>query len=151
MVRCYGRSNLKAGNIPDLRWILYSKYSNDIAKLPPTFSALKYRIFRAHYVALVLKRCCEPFQNLPDATGYGWEIENETLVPILTDELPAPTGLIELSMCSCKTNCETNRCSCKKNSLVCTEMCKCSDTCNNCETYDGTASDSEDDDVDGDD
>ena len=51
----------------------------------------------------------------------------------MTDDLPGHTGLIELSMCSCKTGCSSGRCTCKKNNLLCTEMCKCSDTCENSE------------------
>ena len=49
----------------------------------------------------------------------------------MTGDLPAPTGLNELSMCSCKTDCSSGRCTCKKNNLLCTETCKCSDTCKN--------------------
>jgi len=30
-----------------------------------------------------------------------------------------------MSLCKCKTGCNTMRCKCKKNSLVCTEMCFC--------------------------
>ena len=46
-------------------------------------------------------------------------------MPILTDELPAPEAAIEMSLCKCKTGCSNMRCKCKKNSLVCTEMCQC--------------------------
>ena len=108
VVRGYTKSGMKANKIADLRWWLFSKYTTEVAKLPPTLSALKHRIFRSHYVAFVL-----------------------------TDDLPAPTGLIELSMCSCKSPCQTDRCMCRKNKLLCTEMCKCVDTCENCDN-DGT-------------
>ena len=94
-------------------------------------SALKYRIFQAHYAALLLKRCISSIQNLPDPCRSGWELDNTNLVPIMTGGLAAPTGLIELSMCSCKTGCSSGRCTCKKNNLLCTEMCKCSDACEN--------------------
>ena len=117
--------------IADLRWLLFSKYSCEVSILPPTMSALKYRIFRAHYAALILKKCRSSIQNLPDSCGFGWELDNENLVPIMTGDLPAPTGLNELSMCSCKTGCSSGRCTCKKNNLLCTETCKCSDTCKN--------------------
>jgi len=50
----------------------------------------------------------------------------------MNDDLPAPTGLIELSMCSCKSNCSNDRCTCRRNKLVCTEMCRC---CNACEKF----------------
>ena len=115
--------------IADLRGLLFSKYS--YSKLPLTMSALKYRIFRVHYAALILKNCTSSIQNLPDPCGFGWELDNGNLVPVLTDDLPAPTGLIELSMCSCKTGCSSGRCTCKKNNLLCTEMCKGSDACEN--------------------
>ena len=46
-------------------------------------------------------------------------------MPILTDEPPAPEAVFEMSLCKCKTDCSTMRCKCKKNSLVCTEMCLC--------------------------
>ena len=94
-------------------------------------SALKYRIFQAHYAALLLKRCISSIQNLPDLCRFGWELDNTNLVPIMTGGLAAPTGLIELSMCSCKTGCSSGRCTCKKNNLLCTEMCKSSDACEN--------------------
>ena len=103
--------------IADLRWLLFSKYSCEVSKLPPTMSALKYRIFRAHYAAWILKKCTSSIQNLPDPSGFGWELDNGNLVPIMTGGLPAPTGLIELSMCSCKTGCSSGRRTCKKNNL----------------------------------
>ena len=109
----------------------YGKYSYEVSKLPPTMRALKYRIFRAHYAALILKTCTSSIQNLPDPCGFGWELDNGNLVPTMTDDLPSPTGLIELSMCSCKTGCSSGRCTCKKNKLLRTEMCKCSDACKN--------------------
>ena len=72
-------------------------------------SALKYRIFRAHYAALILKKCTLSIQNLPYPCEFSWELDNGNLVPIMTDDLPAPTGLIELSMCSCKIGFSSRR------------------------------------------
>lgn len=101
-------------------------------RLPPTMSAIKFKVFRTHYVTLTLKRAHQPFQLLPEATGYGWEQDNDELVAIMTDSLPAPLALVELSACGCKTECSNGRCLCYKNNLVCTDMCKCSD-CKNCD------------------
>ena len=80
---------------------------------------------------MVLKRCGQSIQSLPDPLGFGWDSDDNNLIPLLTDELPAPIGLIELSMCGCKGLCDTNRCTCYKNNLVCTDMCKCSEDCMN--------------------
>ena len=60
-------------------------------------STLKHRIFRAHYAALILK-CTSSIQNLPDPSGFDWELDIRNLFPIMIDDLPAPTGLTELSM-----------------------------------------------------
>ena len=87
-------------------------------------SALKYRLFRAHYAALILTKCTSSIQNLPDPSGFGWELDNGNLVPTMTDAVPAPTGLIKFSMCSCKTGCSSGRCTCKKNKLKCYKL-KC--------------------------
>ena len=56
-------------------------------------------------------------------------------MPILTDELPAPLALTELSVCSCKTKCATNKCKCRKNVLQSTDICKSGD-CKNGNVHD---------------
>ena len=50
----------------------------------------------------------------------------------MTDNLPAPLALIELSVYGCNGDCSTQRRKCFKNNLVCTDMCKCATEC----TYD---------------
>ena len=42
----------------------------------------------------------------------------------MTDELPAPLALVELSLCNCATLCNNNHCKCYKNNLPCTDVCK---------------------------
>ena len=46
-------------------------------------------------------------------------------------EMPTPKHIVELCICKCKTGCESLGCSCKKNILVCIEMCMCND-CKSC-------------------
>ena len=132
MVTAYAGSKCPATikTIPELRWYLFSKFQNDISDLPPTTAALKYKIFRCHFVVLVLRKSLLAIQALPSPLNYGWESNGDAYKVIMTDELPAPVALIELSVCSCKTNCVTNRCKCRKNNLQCTDMCKCMD-CDN--------------------
>ena len=136
--------------IADLRRLLFSKYLCGVSKLPPTMSALKYRTFRPHYAALILKTCTSSIQNLPDPNGimlpYNLrsahrlfnifqthvELDNGNLVPIMTNDRPVPTGLIELTMRSCKTGSSSGRCTCKKSNLLCTEMCSGACEISNC-------------------
>ena len=132
VVKVYGdKKRTDVDTLSQLRWFLFSKFQYDAARLPPTMSALKYKIFRSHFVCLVLKRSDVPIQNLPPPESYGWELNNRSLDPIMTDNLPAPIALIELSVCSCKGDCSNKRCKCLKNELVCTDMCKCNGCTNN--------------------
>ena len=39
-----------------------------------------------------------------------WVLSEGTLAPIATEDLPAPSKMIELTMCNCSTNCLTNWC-----------------------------------------
>lgn len=110
---------------------LFSKFQLEANKLPPTFGAFKYKLFRTHYITMVLRRSHLPIQKLPPPLNYGWENEDSSLVQILTDNLPAPMALIELSSCSCKSSCSNNRCKCRKNGFTCTDMCKCLECRNN--------------------
>jgi hypothetical protein len=81
---------------------------------------------------MVLRRSHISAQNLPSPVNYGWDNVDGSFIPILTDKLPAPMALIELiSACSCKSQCTTNRCKCRKNGFFCTDMCKCGDCKNN--------------------
>ena len=50
----------------------------------------------------------------------------------MTTNPPAPESIIELTACGCKTGCKSDRCRCRKNKFVCTEMCRCKD-CENTE------------------
>lgn len=118
-------------SLSDLRWYLFSKFQLEANKLPPTFGAFKYKLFRTHYITMVLRRSHLPIQKLPPPLNYGWENEDSSLVQILTDNLPAPMALIELSSCSCKSSCSNNRCKCRKNGFTCTDMCKCLECRNN--------------------
>ena len=72
-------------------------------------------------------------QNLPLPERYGWEINGTSLERIMKDNLAAPLSLIELSISNCKGGCNTQICKCFKNSLVYTDLCKCS-ACNNSDT-----------------
>ena len=55
-------------------------------------------MIRSHFIALVLRRACWNFQQLPSFENYGRKIRQEKIVATLTDELPAQMSLVELSM-----------------------------------------------------
>ncbi len=113
--------------IPELRWYLFCKHMAESVKLPPTIGALKQHILRVHLQASVWGQASiaqqiflDPLQN-----GYHRNSDGE-LTPTTTDILPAPKAVIEMDRCQCKGDCTSQRCSCKSNSLQCTDLCLCS-------------------------
>ena len=73
VVTAYGESKCPptTKTIFKLRWYLYSKFQSDIRDLPPTAAALKYKIFRCNYLALVLCKSLLTRQELPSPLSYG--------------------------------------------------------------------------------
>jgi len=62
--------------------------------------------------------------DLPPIEANGWNAENGLYITVRCLALPAPQPVIELLKCSCKAGCK-GRCSCSKNGLPCTPLCKC--------------------------
>ena len=123
----------KKSSIADIRWWLFHKKGFQSEKLPPTEAALILSIKRSHYQSYIWSSDMTAVPQELDALDYGWKLENNLYVPCTTTLPPAPDAVIELVKCGCsKTNCGTERCTCKKNSLRCTELCGCSDNDDEC-------------------
>ena len=74
----------------------------------------------------------EPCQGLPPPTDYGWVLENDRLVPVRSSGLPAPLSVPMHIKCSCKaSSCASSKCSGMHVNMKCTELCGCSDDCQN--------------------
>jgi len=81
---------------------------------------------------------------LPALEHNGWEINSKgEYVPVMRLMEPAPKAVLELVKCGCQGNCDSANCSCLRNGLSCTALCKCTD-CSNvqklniCEDIDDT-------------
>ncbi len=100
------------------------KFGED--SLPPNKDALNLHTLRANYVSYIWRRCLQQLINAPDFTECGWKIDDGGKLAI--EWLSSPAGidaLVENAKCCCKTGCSTRRCTCVKNELKCTELCKC--------------------------
>lgn len=123
LVALYGGG--QTNNINSLR---FEKFCQKVAAnisfvhpqtLPPTASAAKYHSYRVYY-------------QVQEWTGrmglnpldWGWHVENKQLVPTTMDLPPAPPSLQNIIRCSCKTDCTSARCSCRKHGLDCSLACK---------------------------
>ncbi|CAH3016307.1 unnamed protein product, partial [Porites evermanni] len=115
-----------------LRWSLFKKNQAESERLPPTQAALHQAILRAHYQLLVWNNDHVANPVLPSPEGYGWQDEDGKWVPVMTNLPPAPEATIQLVRCKCaKSRCSNNRCQCQKAGLVCTDLCLCSEDCQN--------------------
>ncbi len=101
-------------------------------KLPPTIGALKQHILRVHLQASVWGEACIARQIFLDPLQNGYHRNSdEEFTPTTTDILPAPKAVIEMVRCQCKSDCTSQRCSCKSNSLQCTYRRLYSTQCEN--------------------
>ena len=115
------------------RWLLFRQFQAEGKKLPPTKAALKQHTNRANFQAMIWNTAHMPFLYMPSPVGHGWIDEKGTMVPLTTLQNPAPDAVLELVQYSCaKSKCSAN-CSCRRNNLVCTEMCKCGADDDQCE------------------
>ena len=90
--------------------------------LPPTSAAAKFHSLRVFY------QICQWKGSDADMTPkeWGWKDTENGWAPIPTDRPPAPEELLKIRRCGCTSECNTLRCTCKKNGL------KCSITCTHC-------------------
>lgn len=107
--------------LPDLRWELFRAKNLESEMLPPTRGTLIPHIQRVKYVVMRDKGYTSSQPSLPSLEGNGWSKEE---MPVRCLVPPAPRAVIEMVKCGCKGECKGN-CSCAKNELDCTPLCKC--------------------------
>ena len=112
----------------DLNFLRHKKFCEKVASnvasiepqtLPPTSAAMKYHSYRVYYQICVWNEWDS--EMLPE--DWGWRINEEGFVPVATDLPVAPENLLKVVRCSCKTDCNSLRCSCRKHNLKCTIAC----------------------------
>ena len=100
--------------------------------LPPTARAAHFHGLRVHHQVLDWSFSEEDYKP----TEWGWTVENNSFVPIMTDYDVAPSEVKTIIRCHCKVKRKNvcDSCSCRKYGLKCTSLClgcrgeKCSNT-----------------------
>ena len=110
--------------IPHLRWQLFSTKNLEGEMLPTTQAALLPHLMRTNYICTHKKSYTTATPALSRLEDNGWAYEESVFIPVKCLSCPAPSAVIELVKCGCKKLCKGN-CSCAKNGLVCTPLCKC--------------------------
>ena len=104
----------------------YSRYCLKVAtgntcvqpeSLPPTSAAARFHSLRVYHQVQQWKGTDLPPQE------WGWEMKGGNLSPTRTNLPAAHASLLEIIRCNCKTDCSTQRCSCRKNGLDCSAAC----------------------------
>ena len=88
--------------------------------LPPTTAAAKYHSLRVYYQVQQWRGTAGELLT----TEWGWKDSDGGLIPVQTDLPPAPQELLQIIRCSCKTDCSSLRCTCKKHDIECSVACK---------------------------
>ena len=92
------------------------KDSFNLATLPPTSAAAKQHILRTYL------QVQQWIGNELEPTDWGWRVYMDTLIPVPTDQPPAPERLLNLVSCKCKTGCSRG-CGCRRVGALCSPMC----------------------------
>jgi hypothetical protein len=95
--------------------------SVQVQSLPPTTNAARFHSLRVY---LQCQYWLNKIIREMDPTAWGWTIRKENLFPIEMSQKPAPDFLLEIINCNCKSDCDTNRCGCRKTGLNCSGGCR---------------------------
>ena len=125
--------------LSELRWELFRAKNLESEMLPPTVGTLIPHAQRVNYIMVMRDRgYISPHPSVQNLEGNGW---SERGLPIKCIVCPAPHYVVVLVKCGCKGECKGN-CSCTKNGLACTALCKCHAAgCSNHNVYHGDGQD----------
>ena len=121
----------KASNhkfVNEARRELLCQKNKTMETIPPTQNALLQLCKRVAYQAGIWTASDLAQQQTPTPEGHGWTLDRESnsWLPVWTTLPVASAACNELVKCACKSvkGCGA-RCSCKKASWKCTELCGC--------------------------
>ena len=131
-LKLYG--DVRSTSLDTLRYIFYTRSISrsslssvvKLESLPPTVAAAKFHPYRA-YLAVN-----QWIGNNLWPNDWRWQYRDGSLVQLTTDRPVAPTRVLRIVSCGCKTGCQ-NTCGWRKAGVYCSPMCShCNgQTCSN--------------------
>ena len=125
-IQCFELLHSSSETLPVIRKMNYQKMvlstraNVDPSTLPPSPRAAYFHGLRVYHQVKV-------WRELKDSDDtplhWGWKLQGQSMVPIMTDEEAGPPDLLKVIRCGCKGECDTNRCTCRKAGLNCTSYC----------------------------
>lgn len=127
VVQLYGGD--KNVNLNTMRYlnVISPKYV-PVERMPPTSRACHFHSLRVHLQVSTWQH----LGTMLKKEEFGFNIENGSVVPIVTDIEPAPPHLLQDIRCSCKSSkrlCVS--CNCARKGMACSIHCKCGAQCEN--------------------
>ena len=123
----YRPARSSVNNINELRYQLFTAKAAQSDHLPPTQDALHLHLQQANYQAVIWSRDLEAKPAVPTPSNHGWQLVDSVLTIEWLRQRPAPDELLLLVRCSCQSGCASNRCSCRRSGMQCTDACRCDD------------------------
>ena len=122
----YSNSKTSIRTLKELRWDLVRTKVMEGEKLPPTRGTFIPHLKRANYTSWRDKTYRITNPDIPPIDGNGWTVSNNIYVSGRCILPAAPAAVLELVKCSCKGSCDPEKiiCSCVRNKLSCTALCK---------------------------
>ena len=144
-------SQTKSLSLNQARHTIYSRKKKPpkLKNLPPTDLNLALHVRSAHLQMLLWKAADKPSAPVLDITNYGWDTDNNTVMPCISRDPVAPPGLLDVISCGCQAAgkaCSQRNCSCVSAGLSCTAYCVCEggDICCNPHSKDNDLDDEDD-------
>ena len=118
-------SGLPNQTLSDLRYQAFCKSALgrkfQAERLPPTTNAAHFHSLRAHMQIVTW----ESLGSIHlDPTVWGWLHKNDSFSPVVMTSAVAPDGLLKFVRCSCKSDCKSAHCTCRKHGVKCVAACK---------------------------
>ncbi len=115
----------------EARYRLYTRKHGKplrIMALPPTSQNLLFHILRALYAVILAKAADKEALPPLDLCDFGWEMKEGAPVPATSKGPTGPQARIDVIVCGCAADgkaCNTQSCSCHRERVSCTIVCKC--------------------------
>jgi hypothetical protein len=97
-----------------------SNHPKPLELLPPTSSVIQNHIKRAFFILRNVLNILNEQYTVPDATNYGWLLEDATMLPVKGLKSIPPEIL---TVCQCGGQCDTRRCVCRRGGMSCVVFC----------------------------
>lgn len=136
----YGQDDCSSVN--HARYRIFSISGCDEQKLAPSQNSLILHAQRANYQTCINRLALDRQVEAPNPNDHGWVLEKDTVRVRWISQDPIPREIMEIDSCKCKSGCDTNRCTCKKSSVTCTDLCGCFfEILNDAELFDSDSDD----------